>query len=595
MTLKIGTALLAALSLGPLAGLASGQEAARLMYTDALARERVLRAAEAPSVEDLRTLVRAYERVVHRFPASAYCDNALWQAANLGLLAYERFGDDADEQAAERLLTKLRDNYSSSSLVPRVNELLAAPRPAPTTGLVSKVEAVPPPPRREPAAPPRTAGPPAAPAAAGANTIREITRTPLPDGMRVSILLDIESGYRSERLEKPRRVFFDLKGARPAPSLLDATLTFPDSIVREIRLGRHPQNTTRIVMDMEGADSYSVFTLYNPFRLVIDFRAAGAPPAMGPFVSTSPPIPLIKPRLPAARPVSLPPATPPPAAIAAAPAVEIDEPPAPPIARPPAAAKTSSALPTANSNGQFSVARQLGLGVSRIVIDAGHGGHDPGAQANGLSESELVLDVAQRLTKLLQRQTTIEVVMTRDSDVFIPLEERTAIANRESADLFLSIHANASRNVKASGIETYFLNFASNPEAEAVAARENSASARTMHNLPDILKAIALNSKIDESREFAEMVQRSMVRRLAARNRLLKDLGVKQAPFVVLIGAGMPSVLAEISFVTHRQEGQLLKSGPYRQQIAEALLDAVLKYQTSLKKITAAAAQPAAR
>jgi N-acetylmuramoyl-L-alanine amidase len=168
--------------------------------------------------------------------------------------------------------------------------------------------------------------------------------------------------------------------------------------------------------------------------------------------------------------------------------------------------------------------------------------------------------------------------------VFVPLEERTAIANREGADLFLSIHANASRNPKAQGVETYFLTFASNPEAEAVAARENSASARAMHSLPDIVKAIALNNKLDESRDFADIVQHSMVKRLSTRNKLLRDLGVKQAPFVVLIGASMPSVLAEISFVTHRQEGQLLKSTAYRQQIAEALFDAVVKYQESLKR-----------
>ena len=222
------------------------------------------------------------------------------------------------------------------------------------------------------------------------------------------------------------------------------------------------------------------------------------------------------------------------------------------------------------------------------MIDAGHGGHDPGAHANGISEAELVLDVAMRLSRLMQKQPGIEVVMTRDTDVFIPLEERTAIANREGADLFLSIHANASRNPKARGIETYFLNFASNPDAEAVAARENSASGRAMHSLPDIVRAIALNNKIDESRDFADMVQRSMVRRLAARNKQLKDLGVKQAPFVVLIGAAMPSVLAEISFVTNKQEGQLLKTGAYRQQIAEALLDAVLRYQQSLKKLRVA-------
>ena len=230
------------------------------------------------------------------------------------------------------------------------------------------------------------------------------------------------------------------------------------------------------------------------------------------------------------------------------------------------------------------MARQLGLGVSRIVIDPGHGGHDPGAQSNGVSESELTLDVATRLSRLLEKEPGVDVVMTRDTDVFIPLEERTAIANREGADLFLSIHANASRNPRARGVETYFLNFASNPDAEAVAARENSSSGRAMHSLPDIVRAIALNNKIDESRDFADMVQHSMVNRLSTRNKLLKDLGVKQAPFVVLIGAAMPSVLAEISFVTNKPEGQLLKSSTYRQQIAEALLDAVLRYQQSLKR-----------
>jgi N-acetylmuramoyl-L-alanine amidase len=252
----------------------------------------------------------------------------------------------------------------------------------------------------------------------------------------------------------------------------------------------------------------------------------------------------------------------------------------------PAAAPASS--PVANLDGKFSLARQLGLGVARVVIDAGHGGHDPGAQANGVNEAELTLDVATRLSRLLQKQQGVEVVMTRDSDVFVPLEERTAIANREGADLFLSIHANASRNPKARGIETYFLNFANNPEAEAVAARENSTSGRAMHSLPDIVKAIALNNKLDESRDFAEIVQHSMVRKLGPKNKQLRDLGVKQAPFVVLIGASMPSVLAEISFVTHRQEGILLKSAAYRQQIAEALFDAVIKYQESLKKPRAA-------
>ena len=255
------------------------------------------------------------------------------------------------------------------------------------------------------------------------------------------------------------------------------------------------------------------------------------------------------------------------------------------------AALPAPTAPAANGKGGFSLARQLGLGVSRIVIDPGHGGHDPGALGKGLSEADLVLDVALRLEKLLQALPGFEVVLTRRSDVFVPLEQRTAIANRERADLFLSIHANASHNRSARGVETYFLNFASNPEAEAVAARENSASERVMHNLPDLLKAIALNNKLDESRDLASYVQSSLVRKLRAQNASVKDLGVKQAPFVVLIGAGMPSVLAEIAFITNSQEAQHLRSAGYRQKISEALFDAVAGYQRSLKAVTTVASQ----
>ena len=373
--------------------------------------------------------------------------------------------------------------------------------------------------------------------------IRDVKRTPLPDGIRVSIEMDAESAYHAERLENPRRVFFDIKGARPSASLADASLKFTDDIVREIRLGRHP-NTTRIVMDMEGAESYSVFTLYDPFRLVIDFkRSASAPPPVAPPAAAFAPAPAqIPTQIPAQ---DLEPSLPDPKPIPTRPIATIPPP----------------TVPSANRNGSFSLARQLGLGISRIVIDAGHGGHDPGATSNGISESELTLDVAQRLSKLLEKQPGVEVVMTRSTNVFIPLEERTAIANREGADLFLSIHANASRNTRARGVETYFLNFATNPDAEAVAARENAGSAQSMHRLPAIVKAIALNNKLDESRDFAEMVQRSMVQRLSSRNRQMRDLGVKQAPFVVLIGASMPSVLAEIAFLTNKHEGSLLKTG----------------------------------
>jgi N-acetylmuramoyl-L-alanine amidase len=580
MTVRHGVILLLTCWLAPTVAQAGAGSSARTLYERALEREAAVRSGgSAANPAQVRNVIAAYESLVRRFPTSAYSDNALWQAANLALLLSQQYGQEDDKQAALRLLARLKSQYPASTLAPRANELLRGLRTAPLPA------AAPP-----PVAPGASAAA-AVPAPPSIATIRAIKRTVMPEGTRVIVEIDAETSFRAERLENPRRVFFDLKGARAVPSLVDKTLKFDDHVVREIRLGRHPQSVTRIVFDMDGVDEYSVFTLYNPYRLVIDCKTAAA-------TGTSGPAPVPTPvSTPAVTPVKALPSTPtaiptPPLKIADEPratnheARKDSEDPRSPgnESRPAAVALVPPAAPAANSDGKFSLSRQLGLGVSRIVIDAGHGGHDPGAQSNGVNEAELTLDVATRLGKLLQKQPGVEVVMTRESDVFIPLEERTAIANREGADLFLSIHANASRNPRAHGIETYFLNFATNPDAEAVAARENSASARAMHSLPDIVRAIALNNKIDESRDFAEMVQRAMVGRLATRNKQLRDLGVKQAPFVVLIGAGMPSVLAEISFVTHKQEGQLLKTSAYRQQIAEALLDAVLKYQQSLKK-----------
>ena len=527
----------------------------QLLYTRALAKERTLRdGARKPTLRQLRASVASYEALVHRYPRSGYADNALWQAGNLSLLAFDEFKQPADRKTGLRLLGLLRSQYPSSSLVAsaasvvkqREKAAAAPPAPAPAARTM-------PTPASSNARPPDAAPAPAARTVA----IRDVKRTDLPEGVRITREMDGAAAFHAERIENPRRVFFDLKNATTTGALQDARLTFEDDIVREVRFGRHP-DATRVVMDMEGAESYSVFTLYEPFRLVVDFkRDASAAPAVA-----------------AAAPVRL---ADPPAAKAATSAPE-----QPVEAVPPPAA------PSMNLDGSFSLARQLGLGVARIVIDAGHGGHDPGAKANGLTESELTLDIALRLQKLLLKQPGVDVVMTRATDVFIPLEERTKIANREQADLFLSIHANASRNVRARGVETYFLNFATNPEAEAVAARENAGSGQTMNKLPDILRAIALNNKINESRDFADIVQRSMVRRLSTRNKTLRDIGVKQAPFVVLIGAAMPSVLAEMSFVTNKQDAALLKTGAYRQQIAEALLDAVLRYQQSLKRMRSA-------
>jgi N-acetylmuramoyl-L-alanine amidase len=245
------------------------------------------------------------------------------------------------------------------------------------------------------------------------------------------------------------------------------------------------------------------------------------------------------------------------------------------------------AQPTAS--GDRSLIRALGLKIGRIVIDPGHGGHDTGTVGpNGLEEKDLVLEVGKRLGKLLETRLGAEVVYTRKDDTFIPLETRTAIANRERADLFVSIHANSSRDPAARGVETYYLNFTSSPEALEVAARENAVSEKSIYELQDLVKKIALKEKIEESREFAGDVQDSLHRGLAAKSPAIRDRGVKKAPFIVLIGANMPSILAEISFVSNPTDERRLETAEYRQRIAESLYRGIAKYVNGLSGVKVA-------
>jgi N-acetylmuramoyl-L-alanine amidase len=245
------------------------------------------------------------------------------------------------------------------------------------------------------------------------------------------------------------------------------------------------------------------------------------------------------------------------------------------------------AQPTAA--GDRSLIRALGLKIGKIVIDPGHGGHDTGTIGpNGLLEKDLVLDVGRRLGKLLETRMGAEVVYTRKDDTFIPLETRTAIANREQSDLFVSIHANSSHDSSARGIETYYLNFTSNPDAMEVAARENAVSEKSVHELGDLVKKITLKEKIEESREFAGDVQESMHNGIAAKGSGIKDRGVKKAPFIVLIGANMPSILAEISFVSNPTDERKLETPEYRQKIAESLYRGIQKYVSGLSGVKVA-------
>jgi N-acetylmuramoyl-L-alanine amidase len=253
-----------------------------------------------------------------------------------------------------------------------------------------------------------------------------------------------------------------------------------------------------------------------------------------------------------------------------------------PVASSPVKAGPVTAPPP-TAEGETSLMRALGLKIGRIVIDAGHGGHDSGTLgAGGIQEKDVVLDVALRLGKLLHDRLGAEIVYTRDDDTFIPLETRTAIANKAQADLFISVHANSSPDESARGVEVYYLNFTSDPDAMRVAARENAVSTESVHELSDLVKKIALKDKIDESKELASDVDASLYAGLERGNPGLKDRGVKKAPFVVLIGANMPSILAEISFVTNPDDAAQLETEAYRERVAESLFRGVAKYAAGI-------------
>jgi N-acetylmuramoyl-L-alanine amidase len=258
---------------------------------------------------------------------------------------------------------------------------------------------------------------------------------------------------------------------------------------------------------------------------------------------------------------------------------------------PKAAAFNLSALP--KSDGTRSLTRTLGLKIGRIVIDPGHGGDNTGTIGpSGLLEKDLVLDISLKLKNLIESRLGGEVLLTRTDDTFIPLEERPAIANQYQADLFISIHANSSRNHHVSGVETFILDFATSPEAEETAARENASVQKTIFELHDLVQKITLKEKVNESREFAQIVQKSMASHLHKDRKEAKDRGVKQAPFIVLIGANMPSILSEVSFLSNPSDESLLKTSAYRQKVAEALCRGIEAYAEALGGIRTARSLP---
>jgi len=343
---------------------------------------------------------------------------------------------------------------------------------------------------------------------------------------RIAVDVEGKISYRQKLLkkdpaiEKPERLYLDLYPARLA--LDTSPLTIQDGLLRGARIGQFDGSTVRLVLDIESIKGYKIFFLENPFRLIVDVSG--------------------KEKI-VAQPVE-----------------------------PPSREK------------KLSLAQQLGLGVKRIIIDPGHGGKDTGAIGkNGLYEKNLTLKIAQKLFQRIKQDLNIEALLTRDSDRFIPLEERTAIANTRHADLFISIHVNASPNTQAEGIETYFLNLATDEESIRVAAFENATSTKRISDMQKILKDLMLNTKIDESSRLAGHLQQNVIQALNEKYPPIKNLGVKQAPFYVLIGAQMPSVLVETSFISNDRERELLGQEDYLDHVVTGLLKGIEGYIKEIK------------
>ncbi len=629
----------------------------RSLYQAAGRAEKALRASPRLKAKraEWEKVASAYRLVVNRYPRSPYCDDALLHAGDLqremaDLFNNRRYSDQALEsyalivseypgsslgesalfatyeiltgrsqkaaaaEAAEKYLDAYPDGKRAKALK-RVVTAAKAEKRAATTGSAtggSQFER-------------------AGPTSSGHVQIFGVRFWSGETSTRVVIDLDHKVEIQQDRLQDPPRLFVDLIGTRLHPNLVGKTFPVGNAFLKQIRIGVNRENVVRVVIDFGEASSHNVFFLADPERLVIDVRgeapkgarlaasetkAGGspAPPGGSPTpeqmenVEVSQQVPVLpepSPTTPEPEESATPAEAPSPVAtVRPAPRVEPTPLPTPsptPTPRPtatPAPPASTSGVPTKNRDGSYSIARQLGLGARRIALDAGHGGHDPGAIGRGgTQEKDITLAIVLKLEKLLRTELGADVVMTRDTDVFIPLEERTAIANASGADLFLSVHINSARNRAGRGLETYYLSFAKNAAAEELAARENAISQATMKDLNNLVKAITTNSKIEESRDFAGLIQRYNVEGLSPSFRGVLDRGVHTAPFYVLIGANMPSILTEVGFISNPEEERWLKSDEYQEKLAESLLEGVRSYlgQLNRTQATKLGARPGAR
>ena len=439
--------------------------------------------------------------------------------------------------------------------------------------------------------------------------LRDVRYWSVGDVTRVAVELSGEFRYHTERLANPDRVFFDIDNTVHSLGEGPQTFTVGDRLVKTVRVAETRPGVTRVVLDLEDGVEVQASQLAAPARLMIELRAPGS----GSTASSNPPPsvasgPLSHPVDATSARASNPPTMTAPQTAPrkanlgdAAPSRVVTKPSTPSPVQPPAQAKVTPApfIDTAgmpppkpadrNSNGDRSITRVLGLKAGTIVLDAGHGGNDPGTHgSSGIVEKDITLDIAKRLERLLREELNLDVVQTRTKDRYIGLEERSRIANEAKADLFLSIHVNSNPVKSVAGVEMYYLNYSASRADLDIATRENATADSTIYDLKEMVEKISLRAKIDESRELATRIQRPLFAMWKSQNSQAVNRGVKRNPYVVLIGAEMPAAYAEIGFISNKKDEELLASPEHRERIARALLEGIKSYLETLSKTNVA-------
>jgi len=447
---------------------------------------------------DRQEALDIYERIIRNYPKSAYKEKALQEIRRM---APEKTIQETHQNLYSR--NTKPDRVEKTNPMPKSEEMQENQKysPVPYSGIV---------------------------------TIKDIRYWSNPSYTRIVVDADNETSFRHKLLEKdptiekPQRLYIDLDHSCLGKTFAK-TIPINDNLLENVRAGQYTSDTVRVVIDIKSFKSYKIFSLKNPFRIVIDVWGETGTPATY-------------------------------------------------------SEETNQKDLYVPENGKkitpSAIAKQLSLGVKRIVIDPGHGGHDYGAPgyARGAHEKHIVLSISKKLAAKIRERLNCEVIMTRSQDRFLTLEERTAIANTQNADLFLSLHTNASRDRKAYGIETYFLNLATDDDAIRVAAKENATSTKNISDLQTILMDLMQNAKINESSRLAAHVQDSVYKNMKKNYNLIKNKGVKQAPFYVLLGAQMPAILVETAFISNERECKRLMSSVYQDRLCDAIVEGIKNY-----------------